>query len=62
MAMAARNASASGVPESVGRASGLRLDVTEVAGRWADIERTVDAGHEVTLLRGGETWAAITPP
>jgi hypothetical protein len=39
----------------------LRLDVTEVAGRWADIEAAVDAGHEVRLLRGGEPWAMITP-
>lgn len=54
-------AAASSVLESVGHARGLRLEVTELAGRWADIERTVDAGHVVTLLRGGEPWATITP-
>ena len=42
-------------------ASGLRLDVTELAERWADVEAAVDAGHEVTLLRDGEPWATITP-
>ena len=61
VATATRDAAASSVLESVGHASGLRLDVTELAGRWADIERTVDAGHEVTLLRNGEPWATITP-
>jgi antitoxin (DNA-binding transcriptional repressor) of toxin-antitoxin stability system len=40
---------------------GLRLEVSELAGRLADIERTVDAGHDVTLLRDGEPWATITP-
>lgn len=61
MAMATRDAAASSVLEAVGHASSLRLDVTELAGRWADIERAVDAGHEVVLLRGGEPWATITP-
>ena len=61
VAAAARHAAASSLLESVGHGSGLSLDVTELAGRWADIERTVDAGHEVTLLRRGEPWATITP-
>ena len=60
-AMAAREATVTSVLESVGRASGLRLEVTELAGRWADIEAAVDSGHEVTVLRDGEPWATITP-
>ncbi len=56
-----RVAAASNVLESVGHATGLHLEVTELAGRWADIERTLDAGHHVTLLRGGEAWATISP-
>jgi hypothetical protein len=61
VAVAARNAAASSLLESVGRAGGLRVDETELAGRWADIARTVDAGQDVTLLRGGEPWATISP-
>lgn len=62
VAMATRDAAASRALEAVGHATGLRLDVTELAGRWVDVERSVDAGEEVTLLRGGEPWATITPP
>ena len=61
VATTARDATASSVLESVGHTSGLRLDVTELPGRWADVEAAVDAGHEVTLLRDGEPWATITP-
>jgi Uncharacterised protein family (UPF0158) len=55
-----RDATATSALESVGRASGLHLDVTELAARWADVEAAVDAGHEVTVLRTGEPWATIT--
>jgi hypothetical protein len=60
-AAAIRVAAASSVLASVGHSTGLCVEVTELAGRWADIERTVDAGGDVTLLRGGEAWATITP-
>jgi hypothetical protein len=60
-ARATRVAAAASALDAVGHQRGLRLEVTELAGRWADIERTLDAGHDVTLLRGGETWATITP-
>ena len=60
-AKATRVATASSVLEAVGHSAELRLEVTKLAGRWADIERTVDAGHDVTLLRGGEGWATIIP-
>lgn len=61
VATTTRDAAASSVLESVGHTSGLRLDVSELAGRWADVEASVDAGHEVTVLRGGEPWATISP-
>ena len=61
VATTTRDAAASSVLESVGHTSGLRLDVIELAGRWADIEAAVEAGHEVTLLRDGEPWATIMP-
>jgi hypothetical protein len=56
-----RDAAASSVLESVGQATGPRLDVTELAGRWSEVEAAVDTGQRVTLLRGGEPWATITP-
>jgi hypothetical protein len=59
-AMAAREATATSVLESIGRPSGLRLDVTELVERWADVEPAVDGGRGVTLLRDGEPWATIT--
>lgn len=61
VASAARGAEASSVLESVGRSTGLRVDVTVVAARWTDIEQTLNVGHAVMLLRGGEPWATITP-
>jgi hypothetical protein len=61
VATTTRDAAVSSVLESVEHTSGLRLDVAELAGRWADIEAAVDAGHEVTLLRAEEPWATITP-
>ena len=61
VATTTRDAAASSVLESVGHTNGLRLDVSELAGRWADIEAAVDVGHEVTVLRGGEPWATISP-
>jgi hypothetical protein len=61
VATTTRDAVASSVLESVGHTNGLHLDVSELAGRWADVEAAVDSGHEVTLLRNGEPWATITP-
>lgn len=55
-----RDAAASSVLELVGQATGPRLDVTELAGRWSEVEAAVDTGQQVTLLRGGEPWATIT--
>ena len=59
--VAATDAVASSALESVGHATGLRLEVTELAERWVDVEAAVDAGHEVTVLRDGGPWATITP-
>jgi Uncharacterised protein family (UPF0158) len=60
-ATATRDATASSVLESVGQDTGLRVEVAEITARWADIERALDAGYVVTLLRAGEPWATITP-
>jgi hypothetical protein len=54
-------ATAAAVLALVGEARGLRLDVTELAARWGDVEAAIDAGHDVTLLRDGDPWATITP-
>jgi hypothetical protein len=56
-----RATAASSALDAVGHATELRLDVTELAPRWPDVEAAVDAGHEVTLLRDDEPWATITP-
>ena len=32
-----------------------------IADRWREIEQTLDAGHDVTLLRDGRPWATISP-
>jgi hypothetical protein len=32
-----------------------------IAERWPDIERAVDAGHDVTLRRDRQAWATTSP-
>ena len=43
------------------RPRGLLVDVDTITARWRDIEQTLDAGHDVTLLRDGRPWATIAP-
>ena len=40
---------------------GLLVDVDTITDRWREIEQTLDAGHDVTLLRDGRAWATISP-
>ena len=40
---------------------GLLVDVDTITDRWREIEQTLDAGHDVTLLRDGRPWATISP-
>lgn len=56
-----RSANCLAVLAAVGAARGIRVDAAEITARWADVERTLDDGHGVTLLRDGRTWATITP-
>lgn len=56
-----RSATCLAVLAAVGAARGIRVDVGEITARWADVERTLDDGHDVTLLRDGRPWATITP-
>jgi hypothetical protein len=61
VARANRSAAATSALASVGHGTALRLEVTELAERWADVEAAIGGGRDVTLLRGGEPWATITP-
>ena len=59
--LAIRSATRDAVLVAIGRPHGLHVEVATIAERWPDIERTLDAGHDVTLLRDGQPWATITP-
>ena len=57
--LAVRAATTVAVLAAIGRPERLQVEVAEVADRWSDIERTLNAGHDVTLLRDGQPWATI---
>ena len=58
--LATRAATLDAVVAAVGHPRGLLVDVATITERWQDIERTLDAGHDVTLLRAGRPWATIS--
>jgi hypothetical protein len=59
--VATRAAALDAVVAAVGHPRGLLVEVATITERWRDIERTLDAGHDVTLLRDGRPWATISP-
>ncbi|MET0909017.1 MAG: UPF0158 family protein [Ilumatobacteraceae bacterium] len=49
------------VVAAIGRPLGFVVEAAAVVERWAEVEATLDAGHDVTLQRDGRPWATITP-
>lgn len=58
---AARITEREAVLHAVGVGATLDVDVSVLPQRWEEIERHIDAGHDVCLLRDGQPWAAIGP-
>ena len=59
--LATRTATRDAALAAAGQTSGLLVEVDTIADRWREIEQTLDAGHDVTLLRDGRPWATISP-
>ncbi len=60
-ALAIRAATLVNVGAAIGRQHGLDIEVEAIGERWRDIERAIEAGHDVTLRRDGRAWATISP-
>ena len=59
--LAARRATQATVLAAIGRRNSLDVELSSLGDHRAEIEREVDAGHEVRVLRAGRPWATITP-
>ena len=59
---AALAAAATAVLAAIGAESGEEIDESVAVERWADVQRSIESGHAVTVVRDGQTWAIITPP
>lgn len=59
---AAMGAAASAVLAAIGTETGVEIDESVVVERWADVQRAIDTGHAVTVVRDGQPWAIISPP
>lgn len=57
--LAARAAIQSAVLAAIGTSAALEVELSSLAERLDEVERQVDLGHEVQLLRNGRRWATI---
>jgi hypothetical protein len=53
---------ASAVLTAIAAETGVEIDESVVVERWAEVRRSIESGHAVTVLRDGRPWAIITPP
>jgi proteasome assembly chaperone (PAC2) family protein len=53
---------ASAVLTAIAAETGVEIDESVVVDRWAEVRRSIESGHAVTVLRDGRPWAIITPP
>ena len=55
-------AAASAVLAAIGAETGVEIDESVVVESWAEVQRSIESGHAVTVMRDGQPWAIITPP
>lgn len=55
-------AAASAVVAAIGAETGVEIDESVVVESWAEVQRSIELGHAVTVMRDGQPWAIITPP
>jgi hypothetical protein len=53
---------ASAVLTAIATETGVAIDESVVVERWAEVQRSIESGQTVTVVRDGRPWAIITPP